>query len=287
MSENRITLGIARLGGKLFSAEVDHQSGRPEVKSFFTSNDTFDKKMFGRGRLFFNVDQRLAVVRKIRIQPSSPVKAAELIRFEMSQSLLEPPDRFYFDFLPIDDENGFRRFISIAYHLREIDRQIEAYTSHLQKPSGFKLDAIALSSGYLTFCRQEGGEFHILANIESDSVAMAVLYKQKIRLISRPEINPGQSIDDERAKVIAAEFRIIIDFLLAELFEEGLTIPLSRMILSGEHASNQPLRKALSDQLKIEIARPRFNEGYFKHTDKVPDDNAAERFLIPLGLATG
>lgn len=287
MNENRLTLGLARLGGKLFSAAVDHQSGRPEVKSFVTASDTIDEKLFGRGRLFFNVDQRLAVVRKISIQPSSPIKAAELIRFEMSQSLLEPPDHFYFDFLPIADDNGFRRFISIAYHRREINQQIEAFANHLQKPSGFKLDAIALSAGYLTFCRQERGEFHILVNIESDSVAMAVLYKQNIRLISRPEIKPGQTIDDERAKKIAAELRIVIDFLLAELFGEGLTIPLSRMILSGEHAANQSLRQALADQLKIEIARPRFNEGYFKHYDKTLDDNAAERFLIPLGLATG
>ena len=40
------------------------------------------------------------------------------------------------DALPIGEKNGCRRFLTIAYHRREIDRQIDEYSRRLRKPTG-------------------------------------------------------------------------------------------------------------------------------------------------------
>lgn len=277
--------GAAELGDKLFATRVEHDGVRPKVTSLLTSDDSPDSESLGSGRLFFGVDTRLAVVKKIQVKKYSSIEAAEIARFEMAHSLLEEADNYYFDTLPLENGNGFRRFMSIAYHRREIDRMIESYSENLRKPSGFKLNAVALASGFSAFCRIDPGELQVLADFGPDIVLMAVLHRDKLYSVNYLEIEPSREISSGAARKLAAEFKLTLSYHLAELFQDGITVPLSRIILSGLHARNELLTAALNDQFPAEITLPQFNGGYFQLDSEIDQPYPLEQFLIPLGLA--
>ena len=278
------TYGAARLGGRIFAARIENDGARRKVTSLLISDDNLTGEKLGSGRLFFGVDTRLAVVKKIRIKNNSSIEASDIARFEMAQSLLDDPDRFYFDTLPLEGDNGFKRFMSIAYHRSEIDRLIDMYQEKLRKPSGFKLDAVALANGYNAFCQADRGELQVLVDIETDMIVMAILHRGKLYGVSRLELSPGEEITSGSARKIASEFKLTLSYHLAELFQDGITVPLSRIILSGRHARDEFLTGALKDRFSTEISLPQFNEGYFEPAAETIERYHPEQFLIPLGL---
>jgi hypothetical protein len=276
--------GTARRGGKLLAARVESDGVRLKITSFLTSDDNPSGDTLDNGRLFFSVDKRLSVIKKIEVKKSSPIEAARLVRFEMSQSLLEPPENFYFDFLPIDERNGHRRFLSIAYHKAEVDGCADEYANGLRKPSGFKLDALALAAGYLTFCRTEPGDLQALIDIDADYAVLGILYKQKLRAVDCLKTPTGEKITATGAERLATELRMTLSYHLAELFREGITVPPSSIILSGRHGDDETLIKSLSRHFTTTITHPHLNEGFFQPASETIDRYRPEWFLIPLGL---
>ena len=279
------TYGAASFAGKLHLARVENDGARSRVTALVTTDDNLHGDGLNGGRLFFGVDNRLAVVKKIQIRQNPGFDAIEMARFEIAQSLLDPPEAFYFDTLPLENRNGYLRYLTIAYHREEIDRLIEFYQEKLRKPSGFKLHAAALVDGYKAFCRREPGDLQVLADVQSDMVTAAIVYKDKLHAAMRLETTPGETISSISAKKLAAELKLTLSFNLAELFAEGITVPISRMILSGRHARDQMIQTALKDQFPSDITLPHFNEGYFQPVSEIIGRYPPERFLIPLGLA--
>jgi hypothetical protein len=225
------------------------------------------------------------VTKKIKVGQHSSADSAEIARFEMSRSLLDPTDQFYFDTVTINEKNSSDCYMSVAYHRDEIDRLVQIYQEKLGQPSGFKLDAVALAAGYRTFCRIDPGELKVLANVETDIVTLAILHHGELYSVGRLETAPGEKISEDAAIKLAAEFRITLDYHLGELYQEGITIPISRIVLSGRHACEDNLIIALMEQFSAEIALPHFHEGYFQPASDTIDRYRPEQFLIPLGLA--
>lgn len=279
------TYGAARLGKRLLAARVENDGARRRVTSLLTSDDDINGDTLDNGRLFFNIDERLAVVKKIKVRQSSFIEASRIAQFELAQSLLEPAASFYFDTLPLDNRNGERRYLSIAYHRAIVDKLVAAYQKQMRKPSGFKLDAVAMTDGYLAFCRVEPGDLQILANIESDIITLAFLYKKQLESVGRMEVNLSDDPGASEAKQFAGDFKMTLNYYLANLFNDGITVPLSRIILSGSLAGNDLLRAALSERFTIDISLPGFHTGYFDPPDATIDKYKPEQFLIPLGLA--
>lgn len=279
------TYGAARLGNKLFAARVENDGARLRVTSLLSSDDDMNGETLENGRLFFNIDERLAVVKKIKVRQSSFIEASRIAQFELAQSLLEPAAAFYFDTLPLDNRNGLRRYLSIAYHRPIVDLLMAEYQERLRKPSGFKLDAVAMTDGYRAFCRVEQGDLQVLVNIESDIVTLAFLYKKQLESVGRMEVNLSDDVSASEAKRFAADFKMTLNFHLAELFNDGITVPLSRIILSGSYAGNDLLKAALAERFTIAISLPGFHKGYFDPPTATLDKYKPEQFLIPLGLA--
>ncbi|MCK5125225.1 MAG: hypothetical protein KAR42_03125 [candidate division Zixibacteria bacterium] len=279
------TYGAARLGKRLLAARVVNDGTRLKVTSLLTSGDNLSSETIENGRLFFNVDERLAIVKKISVMQSSFIEAVRVAQFEISQTLLEPVESFYFDNIPLDNRNGHKRFLTIAYHRPVVDKMIIAFEKQLRKPSGFKLDAVAMTQGYLSFCRVEAGDLQVLANVEPDLITFSFLYRKKLEAVSRMEIEIDDAIGIEQAKNLAADFKMTISFKIAELFTEGITVPLSRVLLCGSLARNKIIQAAIAEQFSIDITLPQFHEGYFDPPEDTLDKYQPEQFIIPLGLA--
>ncbi len=279
------TYGVAVLGGGLHTVRVVNDGARSQVTGFLAPEDEINGDTIESGRLIFGVDMSLAVVKKILIKKSPSADPALLARFEMARSLLDPPDSFYYDIMPLNGRDGYRRFLSIAYHRDEIDRLTESYARRLRKPSGFKLYAAALADGYHAFCRKEPGDLQVLIDIEADSVTLAVTYKDRLYAARNLECIPGEDITAQTARKLAAEFKMMLSFDLTELFQDGITVPLSRITVTGRHARNEAIMTALTERFTTRIARPHFEDGYFQPASNTIRRYHPERFLIPLGLA--
>ena len=279
------TYGVARVADRLMAARVENDGARLSVASLVTSDDGFSRDSLESGRLFFNVDARITVVKQIRIKRSGLLGAAELVQFEMSQALLDPPESFYFDNLPVDERNGYRTFLGIAYHRQEIDRQMAAYAELLRKPSGFKLDAVALAVGYLTFCRVEAGDLQLLIDLSPHRVTLAILFRRQLRQVGHLDLAPGEKPSLGAASQLAKEVKMTASYHLGQLFHDGITVPLSRIVLCGPLAADPLISAGLAEHFTTEITRPQFHEGYFQSSPAPLNHHLPEQFLIPLGLA--
>lgn len=158
------------------------------------------------------------------------------------------------------------------------------YTEILRKPSGFKLNAVALVSGYLTFCRREPGILQILLDIDSDGAILAIIEDQSIRAIDSISTTAPGEFDQVRIRNLASEIKLMVTFHLNEIFRKGVTIPPSKIILSGGCSSDQLLVEALKERFSAEIISPRINKGYLGE-EYLENYESASQFLIPLGLA--
>jgi hypothetical protein len=257
------------------------------VTSFQSTETGLNHDTLDSGRLFFAVDERLAVVKKIRVRKTSLLETADLIRFEMSQALLDRPESFYFDSLPLDEPDGCRRFLAIAYHRREIDACIDDYARRLRKPSGFKLDAVALATGYLNFCRVAPGDLQVLLDIGPESATIALIHNRRLCSVGRLDAPFASGMSIAGANRLGAELKMKLGYLVAELFNEGITVPVARVILSGPFAGDDLLKAALAEQMTVEATRPDFHPGYFQTAAVEEVGGRFDQFLIPLGLAVG
>jgi Tfp pilus assembly PilM family ATPase len=277
--------GAAMLGGKLYAVRTEHDGARRRVTALMTSDDNLNGNTLDSGRLFFAVDGPLAVVKKITVRQNNNIQASDIAEFELAQSLLESAERFYFDTFPMNAHDGFRQFLAVAYHKNQVDHLIEFYQASLRKPSGFKLDAVALADGFKAFCRSEPGDLHVVVDIENDRTILAILYRERLCAVDRLESALGTDVSSTTARKFAAELKLKLSFHLSELFQDGITVPLSRIVLAGRHARDQLLTAALGEYFTTAIVLPQFHAGYFQPASATLERHHPEEFLIPLGLA--
>jgi hypothetical protein len=284
MNNGTVTYGLANIGREFLSAQVSHDGSRPIVKSI-QQFDSLELCNFDDGRIFFSVDNRIAQIKKLKIKQSSLLDASAIAQFEMSQCLLEPESDFYFDNIPLESDNGFQRFLTIAYHRHVIDELIEDCENKLRRPSGFKLDAVALTAGYLTFCRIEPGNLQALINIEPDTITIVFIYKKKLQSVSYLKSNIDDDMSDESAQRLAGELKMALGFQQSELFNDGITIPVSHLFICGGCARNEIVTSAINEKMRMGLTLPKFHEGYFQSLSDNEKSFPLEKYLIPLGLA--
>lgn len=284
MTDTSRTIGVARCLDYLRAAQVENDGARIVVRSLevFAADDAHEAR---EGRLFFNVPERMAILKAILARTGSPIEAADIVQFEMAQSLLDSPEMYYFDALPLCDRPGGRRYISVAYPRRAVDLLIADYHRQMRRPSGFKLNAVAMVDAYLKFCQPEPGDLQLLADLEADTVSLAIVYQRKLRAIGWLDIKLGDTITPGTARTLAVECKLVTGYYLNQLLDDGIGVPLSRVILSGQYADDALIQTSLSDQMAAEIILPPFNPGYFQLENQDEMPSHLEKFMIPLGLA--
>lgn len=284
MSSEHVTYGLASIGREFLTAQISNGGARPIVKSI-RQFDRLENCDFEEGRIFFSVDNSKAQIKKLKIKQSSLFDASAIAQFEMSQCLLEPESDFYFDNIPLESDNGYQRFLTIAYHRHVIDGLIENCENKIRKPSGFKLDAVALTAGYLKFCRIEPGDFQALINIEPDIITIVMLYKQKLQSVSYLKAQINDDVSNESTQRLAGELKMALGFQQNELFNDGITIPVSHLFVCGGCARNETIVSAINEQIGMGLSLPKFHEGYFQSLSDSEKSFPLEKYLIPLGLA--
>ncbi len=275
--------GAALLGGQLRAVRIEHDGARLLVTSFLTSADNPSGDTLENGRLIFNVDESQAVIKRITVSKNSHIDPERIARFELMQGLLGNPSQYYFDIIPAGETSERHAFFTIAYHKYPVDEQMVQFERRLRKPSGFRLNGIALAAGYRAFCRQLPGDIQLLCDVENDTAILVVLYKKAVYAICRLETVPGENPAEKTAQRLAREMKMTISYQLARCFQDGITVPPSRLILCGGLARNEILMEEIAGSVSMPVTLPEFNAGYFAGARV--NGHRLEEFLIPLGLA--
>lgn len=264
-------LGIDPYGEYVVAVRVDHDGGRPVVRSA-ERLESADSAEVGTARCVCAVPDRDVIVKSLHVRSDQPLSQEDRARFEMAASLLDPESEFTIDLIPTAREH---RVVGLAYRRRD----------RATPPEGARVDgrmrAAALGMGYLAFGRIEPGDLLCLADIGIDAVSICLLYQKRIINLAHLSLNGFDPATERGCRQAAVELRTVVNFKLAELAEWGITVPLAKLILSGRCRDT-----ALPEFTRLfpsGVARPSLNEAYFDERAR-RSGIEPERCMVALGL---
>jgi len=227
--------------------------------------------------LYFSVPEKDALLKKVTIPKENGIAGDRLALFEFTSSLINDPDRYYFETHPL---NGDSRHLVVGYNREFINGRMAMLEKSSLKPAGFKLRGWALASGYKNYCWKEGGELVCLLDISDDCTSFCLMHKDSPLTTGYVE---GTLYDSENGKCISGGFltdlSATIKYHLSLLHKSGETCPISLIIISGSSASNG-VALVIEEKTGIRTVQPAVKKALFSH-ETVP---LAPKYLVSLGL---
>ena len=204
-------------------------------------------------------------------------------RFELSQTLPEGEADYFFDIA----ESGLEdRMIGMAMRktrLSEYSDSLFGANRESFPEAGYLVRSAALASGYTEFCRRFGGDLVCLADLTGSAVSLAFLYQNKMVDLCHLSLSKIDLSTTSGFAKMAMELKTLINFRTSSLFSEGITTPLSGMVISGDVVTDEFLAK-LRGSFTIDINRPEINAGFFSSRADLASV-PLEKYLVALGLA--
>lgn len=260
-----------------FIAAVTVGDGRPMIDSLRigTPEETIDTT----AGLAVVVPDSQAMVKSLFLKNGAGDLHMRL-KFELAQSLLEPENLFLFDAFSSGIPDRFTGLIYRRERLDELRRQLGLKA--LTNTPRYLARAAALGVGYRSFCIMEGGDLQCVADLTRQEASLCFLYRGSIAALASMSLSGYDLNFESSLRRLAKEFKTLVNFKLAGLAEQGVTIPLSVVVLIGEPVNNQ-LFDMLSGFFPIGVASPRFNRAYLATT--ASSHLHPELFLPALGAA--
>ncbi len=282
MNNNSITIGIDNRDGTYFVARVDQSKGRPDIKALIR----FDKEHFNGhhllegNRIVVSVPDNQTMIKYVQLPTSD--NADLKVRFELETALGETPDNFLFDIIPTELDNYYLGLTVRKILTHELIEPFVKQNGDLNFSTGGTMRAAALARGFLTYCQQSGGELGAIVDFGNRSASIAFYYKQQIIDLCGLPLDINYYSSKDTFQKIIVELKTLLNFKLAALMENGISIPLSKLFVIGE-SLDEKMIEALHNNLKIEIARPEIHSGFISDQNKnreIPMD----KYLVALGL---
>jgi len=277
-------IGIDHRDDIYYVARVHYGSGRPEVKALarFESGHLAGHHLIESGCPVLSVPDRLVRVSSLNLEPSEAFSVKDRTAFELAQMQLEPEDDFAFDSLPIDDSG---RCLGMAVRRTALDRLSECLGPNggtERHAVSYRPRAEALGRGYLTFCRANAGELVCLTDVVGGCFSICFICDRRIVGLAHVECPGADETQPADAERLALEFRMVVNYQLSVLMEQGTSLPLSALVLCG--ASDQG---ALSDAMRryfpSEVTPPQLHDGFFADSSRI-NHLRLDKYLVALGL---
>jgi hypothetical protein len=279
---NQLTVvGIDRRGNSCYAVRVSESTGRPEVHSVVCyENDHFPENFLSdHDRVVLSVPDDQVQVKSLCLNHSDPIDICERARFELTQSLLESESEFSFDFLISEESDRLLGLIYRSHRLEEL--QSEYGVDNLSEVS-YLIRAAALGRGYLAYAREVPGELVALVDFDGRLASICLIYRRRIVELAHIVSGPLDHASEEEQSRLAAELRTVLNFKLATLANQGISLPLSELLLSGTGTDNR-LRDMLQPHFPTGVGKPELNTGYFG--EKVATEEVRlSNYLVALGL---
>ncbi len=270
-------------------ARVALQTGRPEIMALVSIEleQLAGHQLLDEGRVIYSVRDDLVTVKKISLDEVVTDLIDSAARFELAQSLLEDERKFYFDIIPTGPEN---RFLGTITRRERADQQfISVLPDHPQSDTKdqeglaplCRARAVALGMGYLSFCHRDAGELICLADFTDRLVSVCFVHHDNIVGLDRLKIDSFDLASDTGIGKMAVEFKTMVNFKLTSLFDNGVTVPLSALLINRDAQSD--IGAGLGEYFPNILGAPRINTGFFSEPSTanslpLPD------YLVALGL---
>lgn len=281
MNESLIQIGIDCRDNLYYAARVNYSGGRPDVKALLRlDKDNLKNHQLLKGdNIIFSVDDDSVIFKKIRIDKNDS-KLSQKINFELSQSMLDDESNFLFDYIESYNSN---KFMGMIVNRSGIEKLISDLSLSDNEKIGFLARSVGLAKGYITFCRQTGGELIALLDFNSPLVSIAFLYKNKIIDLAHVKMGNPNIKNELGLNKLAVEIKTLLNFKQAAISNEGINLPLSAIVVSGYDFEDQLFLK-FKEYFNLPLSYPEINPAYFDHsqdTKQIP----LEKYLVALGLA--
>ncbi|MDF1545116.1 MAG: hypothetical protein P1R58_08450 [bacterium] len=280
MSDQTARVGFDRRDDMLFAARVELTGERPQIKALLRSpsGQKPDHELLNSPTQMLSVPDELVLVKRLKLLDEHQVPLKQRASFEMSAAHLEKEELFDFDLIPTGMPNHQLILASrierlAAYSMKTVP-ELESLT--------YRMRARALGAGYLNFCVREPGELICLADATRDITSVCLLYREHIVALFGIKLDRFNWDKEDDWPRILLEFRTILNFQLENLFGQGITVPLSAVVVGGRF-KQQKMLADLSKSLGLNATVLKSNEGYFADPTQavgVP----LEDYIVALGL---
>jgi len=282
MTDNPINIGVDARGDFLYAARVSYKLGRPEIKALFRAEKTplNQHHLLEGGNISFALPDNKVAVKKMMIKPKTD-DFQQQVFFELEHSLLEDEKNYCFDFLKNDTEEYV---LGLITRRKEIE---DSQTKLIDKQSNSSIDfmcqlrSIALAKGYLNFCRLSDNNLICLTDFNQQLASIAFIYQNNIIDVTYMLLNKYELNHPDKIKQLAIELKTVINFKLASFYDQGITIPLSSLYISGDKSEMTTI-DTFKRYFKVNIQIPEINSSFSSDTFR-PQKIAWEKYLIALG----
>jgi hypothetical protein len=274
-------LGLDRLGAAWRLAGVTFDAGRPQIRSLVLTENraTVDDSLAEAEAATLAVPDEYVMVKSLHLPDDQPGTVRERGVFELASGLLEPLSQYHFELIATAQPE---RFLGLVYRKQMLTQAQDGF--QLPELPGHRMRAAALGSGYITFCRPENGDLVALADLSGHSIPVCLIYRKRIAALA--SISNGFGFADEvDQRRLAIELKTIINFRLSALAEEGVTVPLSRLILCGRHVTPHLIR-SFGAFFPTGVTEAQVNPAFLEPSVD-PAAGSASNYLVALGLAVG
>ena len=158
---NRPRIGIDCRAEFFYTARVrtDGDTSRVETLARFKKENLKGHEYLADSDLTLCLPDREVMVKTLNLKKPDPEDLEAVIRFELSQSLLDDEADFAFDFLSAGS-NG--RYLGLVHrkecHVRVLNIYGFDEDDEYARSARFKMRAAALAEGYLKFCHHRNNE---------------------------------------------------------------------------------------------------------------------------------
>jgi hypothetical protein len=276
-----IQIGVDCRDNLYYAARLNYSGGRPDVKALLRldKENLKNHNLLKGDNLVFFINDDSVIFKKIRIDKSDE-KLSEKVNFELSQSMLEDEKNFLFDYIESYNSNKIMGMVVNKSSLVKLNSELSIPDD---KKVGYLARSVGLAKGYMTFCRQTGGELIALLDFNLPIVSIAFLYKNKIIDLAYVRTDKLNITDESDLNKLAVEIKTMLNFKQASFSDEGVTLPLSAILVSG-YDFNDPMFQKFKDCFNLPLSYPEINPAYFdrnQDTQQIP----LEKYLVALGLA--
>jgi hypothetical protein len=260
-------------------AKVSHLLGRPEIVALEAHSPESDRSSPIAAATISMPDDE-ALVKTVRLPENRSQELKQRVYFELAQSLLEPEERFRFECL----ETGNRHQLGLIYRCELIlnrARRLGVTVPDNQHLPPVALRSVALARAYKYFCKSEAGDLIGIALITDQLVSLAMMYHGKIVSLGNSSVK-SHSGTESAFKPVAIALKTLVNFKLAALHDDGITIPLAALLVVGD-AVGQPELNILQSFFSARVAPCTPDSSLQEQVSQAGFDRP-ERFLVALGL---
>jgi len=284
VKDNSIRIGVDCRGDLTYAARVCYDGTRLQVKALVRLSRTHPEKheLLEDGEVVLAVPDDQVIVKRLVLPDEPAADRPERAKFEMSQALLEDERGFCFDTVNTGRQD---RLLGLIMRRESLSKLVEQNTGGLfiERPSlSYRMRAVALGRGYVEFCRRQAGELVCLVDFHDQLASVCFVYQKHVLAVSHMRLNNPEGRQLADLPRLAVELKTLVNLQMSLLFSEGITVPLSSLIVTGEGVTEQ-VTEALARHFPGGVGTPQINTGFFadpSNLTEIPIDN----YLISLGL---